>query len=149
MNKIVTVSMCLLGLAVAGIPAYASPTNKKITITCTVPTTTDTISGDTTVRLCPSAYTVDTCPDPDLGEIAGTVLCPEIKCDSSGLAFTSVTIPCDAPFRVSVVKAAMDYVDSDGGFDGTTFSTSGLTGKGVTFPYGNPADGDSVSATVK
>ena len=36
MNKIMIVAGCLLGLALACIPAYASPTDKKITLSCNV-----------------------------------------------------------------------------------------------------------------
>jgi hypothetical protein len=69
MNKILTLSCCLLGLAVACVPAYANPFNKKITLSCDVTAGTDVITGDvTTMTLCaPStpactAETVDCYP---------------------------------------------------------------------------------------
>ena len=147
MNKIMIVLGCLLGLALACIPAYASPTKKKVVITCEVPaSSSDDITGDATVRLCASP---DTCPAPIEGPVDGTVLCPEINCDSSGLtAFISVTVSCDASFKVGGVNAGMSYIDSDGTVNGTTFNST-LNGKGVVFPYGNPGDLDSVSLTIK
>src|SRR6185437_13207311 len=52
MNRIMIVLGCLLGLALACIPAYASPTDKKITLSCDVSAGSDIITGTATVTLC-------------------------------------------------------------------------------------------------
>src|SRR5579872_6726576 len=53
MNKIVIVAGCALGLALAWIPAYASPTSKKVTITCNSATGV-LVTGTADVYLCSS-----------------------------------------------------------------------------------------------
>ena len=56
MNRIPTAVCCLLGLAVASVAADASPTDKKLALTCSVPAgSPDVISGGATVTLCDSS----------------------------------------------------------------------------------------------
>jgi hypothetical protein len=150
MNKILTVSCCMLGLAIACIPAYASPTNKKITLACDVTAGTDVITGDATVTLCaPSGLSPCT---------GATYDCPStpISCDSSGLkAPISITVSCSAPFKVgglTAIISASDY-DSAGNLIGTGGSNpnSTLGGKGFSTTTGTyPGSvNDTVTLTVK
>ena len=83
MNKILTVSCCLLGLAVACVPAYASPTRKKITLGCGGAVAPDYVIGTATVTLCASSAS---------GLCTGeTKICQftpiPLACDSIGLKY--------------------------------------------------------------
>jgi hypothetical protein len=87
MNKVLALSCCLMGLEMACAPAYASPTNKKITLSCDVTSGTDVITGTATVTLC------DT-PNCSGGTQVACLANP-ISCDSSGVsAPISITMPC-------------------------------------------------------
>jgi hypothetical protein len=150
MNRIMIVLGCLLGLALACIPAYASPTHKNITVTCTSSDGNEVITGDATVTLC---ATLATCTKQ-------FVVCPQILCDSSGTNQPiSITVSCDAPFKVGGLTAQIDFLDSEGHTAGSSPSVDSLTGKGFSTSVApNPndttdpdADGDTeaVSLTVK
>ncbi len=148
MNKILTVSCCLLGLAVACVPAYASPTRKKITLDCSS-AAPDIITGNATVTLCGSSPT---------GVCGGDMyVCPStpVYCDSSGTtAPISTTVQCTAPFKVDGMTATIGFIDYDGSISSTTIITSGgsspgstLSGKGFVTTTGSGSD--TVSLTVK
>lgn len=145
MNKILTISCCLLGLAMACVPAYASPMRKKITIDCSNVMAPDSITGTATVTLCASSAT-DNC--------ATSYLCPStpVSCDSNGTI--SVTVTCDAPFKVDYVTGHADVLeyDGNGNFVGTGGSdiNSTLGGKGYYKLYPtNPPGTGAVALTIK
>jgi hypothetical protein len=144
MNKIMIVAGCLLGLALACIPAYASPTDKKITLSCNITAGTDIITGTAMVTVCDSAL----CD-------GQTVLCDPVDCDSSGVtAPISITVACDSLiFKVAgfhEVIRATDYagnVIDTGGSD----VINALGGKGYKVQI-NTDPGfvtDSVALTIK
>ncbi len=160
MNKIMIVAGCLLGLALACIPAYASPTDKKITLSCDVSSGSDVITGTVTVTLCAASGST-----PCTGD---TFVCPTdptpLSCDSSGANGVpiSVTVACDSlTFKVSgfhEVISATDYaVDPSTGGPGYVIGTgpsdviNALGGKGYSISINtNPGTvTDSVSVTVK
>ena len=150
MNKIVIVAGCLLGLALAWIPAYASPTSKKITVTCNSSDGGEVVLGDATVTLCVS---LATCIDP-----TKSVVCPEVFCDSSGVNQPiSITVSCDAPFKAGAATGQVDFSDSEGSTGGSSPSIEPLNGKGFSvsaFPDTNPndngadLDGDTENVTL-
>jgi hypothetical protein len=150
MNKIVIVAGCLLGLALAWIPAYASPTSKKITVTCNSSDGGEVVLGDATVTLCVS---LATCTDP-----TKSVVCPEVLCDSSGVSQPiSITVSCDAPFKAGAAMGQVDFSDSEGSTGGSSPSIEPLNGKGFSvsaFPDTNPndtgadLDGDTENVTL-
>jgi hypothetical protein len=135
-------------------PAYASPTNKKITLSCNVSAGTDVITGTATVTLCDSA--IPLCS-------GATVACAPVACDSSGANGVpiSVTVPCDATtFRVGAfheVAGASDFsVDPSTGVltpigTGGSDVTITLGGKGYSIPViTNPGSvNDTVVFTIK
>jgi hypothetical protein len=152
MNKIMIVAGCLLGLALACIPAYASPTNKKITLSCNITAGTDMITGTAMVTLCDSAL----CD-------GQTFSCDPVDCDSSGVtAPISITVACDSlTFKVAgfqEVIDAKDYaVDANTAGPGNIIGTGGsdvinaLGGKGYKVQI-NTDPGfvtDSVALTIK
>lgn len=152
MNKIMIVAGCLLGLALACIPAYASPANKKITLSCDVSSGTDAITGTLTVTLCAASGST-----PCTGD---TFVCPTdptpLSCDSSGANGVpiSVTVPCSAPFKVDGLIIDLQATDTDSVGNVTTGGanpTSTLGGKGYSISINtNPGTAtDSVSVTVK
>ena len=95
MNKIVIVAGCLLGLALACIPAYASPTSKKVTITCNSATGAS-VTGTADVYLCSS---IDTSATDPVNQCVGATQCPsDFTCDSTGTI--SITMPCAASSKV-------------------------------------------------
>jgi len=153
MNKIVIVAGCALGLALAWIPAYASPTSKKITVTCNSSDSGEVVTGDATVILCVS---LATCTDPNQ-----SVICPEVFCDSSGLTQPiSITVSCDAPFKAGAATGQIDFSDSEGSTGGSSPSIEPLKGKGFSvsaFPDTDPndtgadldSDTENVTLTVK
>jgi hypothetical protein len=51
MSRSLSVLICVLGIAVASIPAYASPTSKKVTFTCNS-FAPNVITATATVTLC-------------------------------------------------------------------------------------------------
>jgi hypothetical protein len=152
MNKIMIVAGCLLGLALACIPAYASPTDKKITLSCNITAGTDIITGTAMVTLC------------DFALCDGlTFTCDPVDCDSSGVtAPISITVACDSlTFKVSgfhEVISATDYaVDPSTGGPGYVIGTgpsdvtNALGGKGYKVQI-NTDPGfvtDSVALTIK
>ena len=140
MKKILAVSYSLLGLAVVCMPAYATPTGKKITLTCSS-AAGEIVTGDATVTLC---ATPATCVDP-----TQSVVCPTINCDSSNI---SATIACAASFKVGAITAQIDLTDDEGNTAGSSPSAT-LGGKGfsttvATDSAGPNADPDSSSDTV-
>jgi hypothetical protein len=150
MNKILTVSCCMLGLAIACMPAYANPTDKKITLSCNVAAGTGVITGDATVTLCAGSGSF-----PCTG---ATFNCPStpISCDSSGVkAPISITVSCSAPFEVDGLTALINVKDYDsaGNLIGTGGSNpnSTLGGKGfsTTTGTGTGSVNDTVTLTVK
>jgi hypothetical protein len=149
MNKIMIVAGCLLGLALACIPAYASPTNKKITLSCDIAAGSDTITGYANVTLCSS---IDlTLVDPCVGPTS----CGQVNCDSSGATDPiSITVPCIASSKVGGLIIDLEATDTDSAGNVTTGGanpTSTLGGKGYSISINtNPGTvTDSVSVTVK
>ncbi|HEY2524710.1 MAG TPA: hypothetical protein VGI29_06600 [Candidatus Binataceae bacterium] len=143
-TKMVIVVGCLLGLALAWLPAYASPTDKKITLTCNSPNAGDSISGSVTVTLC------------DTTDCGTSLVCTPVNCDSSGTM--SVTQACGTNFKVGAVSVNICYQeDQDGGPTCTQHPGTGggiaITGKGFTTVVGPGSpptgDGDTVSLIVK
>lgn len=148
MDRVFTVFCCALGLAVAGVPAGASPTDKRLTLTCSVPTgSSDIISGGATVTLCDSSSVngeSQTC----IGQSHQCASTP-IYCDSGNkTAPISITVSCSAPFRVGGMIAEMEYSDSDRKSGSSTYAST-LGGQGVSFYYGNPSDYDTVALTIR
>jgi hypothetical protein len=145
MNKIVIVGGCLLGLALACIPAYANPINKKITLSCNVSAGADVISGDaTTITLC--APSTPPC-NGETFDCLSTLTTP-ISCDSGGTI--SMTVSCDAPWKVGGFFAHID-ASSSLGTGGKDIPPSPLGGKGysVTFSTYPGSANDTVTFTVK
>ena len=142
MNKIVIASCCLLSLAVSCIPAYASPTDKKITVACDVAGGTDVITGTATVTLCSSIDLTLPISQQCVGDI---YVCPTVNCDSSA-ANTSMTISCPTSFKVKGLIATVGY--TDGTTTESTTKISTLGGKGFFTLYGDDADNDGDSDTV-
>ena len=145
-TKILIVVGCILGLALAWIPAYASPTSKKVTITCTS-TGPDTVTGYASVMLCdtPSCGNSVTC-QPD----------PVVSCDTSA-NMISQTAVCSTgtalvPFKVGAVSIVIECSDNGDNSCGTSYTGIPISGgKAVSFPADNIAnpDGDGVTVTVK
>lgn len=149
MNKILIVFLCVLGLAVAGMPAYANPTSKKITLTCSS-VAPDNVKGSATVQLCETT---------NCGSVAGdnSVTCPPIPCDTLGTI--SSTVLCDTaatttPFRVGALSVNV-CIQQDEDIQPTCTPHTGiaLTGKGFFTVVGpqppSPIDSDRVSLIVK
>src|SRR5215469_13305264 len=95
-TKILSAVGCLLGLALAWLPAYASPTNKKITLTCNSPGAKDSVGGSVTVTLCETT---------NCGTVPGdnSLVCQPVNCDSSGTISMTQACSTDAatpPFKV-------------------------------------------------
>jgi hypothetical protein len=145
MNKILAVSCCLLGLAMAAIPAYASPMRKKITIDCSNVTAPNSITGSATVTLCASSPT----------DYCGTrYQCPSmpVSCNSTGVV--SITVMCDAGFKVDYVTGHADVYEYDD--QGNIIGTGGgdldstLGGKGISNLYfSNSGDASAVALKIK
>lgn len=122
MNKTMIAVCGLAMLAIASIPAHANPTNKSVTVSCAF---ADSNTGYANVTLMDSG--------------SGTFACPQVTCDSS---MTSITVACDAPFRVSTMYADYGIMDVH-----STQSTVMLKGKGVGLTF--TSGGDTVSLDVK
>ena len=137
------------GLALAWMPAYASPTNKKITLTCNSPNAGDPISGSVTVTLC------------DTTACDNSLVCPVVNCETGGTI--SVTQACSTdnattPFKVGAVSVNICYQE-DGDPNPTCTQHPGagggiaVTGKRFTTVVGPgpppTGDGDTVSLIVK
>ena len=142
MNKIVIVAGCLLGLALVWVPAYASPTSKKVTITCNSATGAS-VTGTADVYLCSSIDTSATAP---ANECVGATQCPsDFTCDSTGTI--SITMPCVALSKVGGVYVSIGCMDGNDSC-GTTHISTLKGGKGVDLSAGS-TDGDGVTVTVK
>jgi hypothetical protein len=148
MNKLMIVSGCLLGLALACIPAYASPADKKIALSCNVASGNDVVSGYVKVTLCSSI-------DPSLvDECVGPTVCPEVFCNSNGADQLpiSITMPCSAPSKVGGLAIDLEatVTDSLGNVinTGGAQPTSTIKGKGYSLSVA-PVLNDAVSLTVK
>jgi hypothetical protein len=138
MNRLVTISFCVLGLIIICAPAYASPKNKKITLSCSSSDPGETVTGDVTVTLC---ATLATCGDP-----AQSVPCPKIFCDSSGhTAALSSTWSCSAPFKVGGVTAQINLEDSEGKTGGSSPSIAPVSAKGFSITVAPQSDQDTDS----
>lgn len=145
MIKRLAILICLLGITLGSVSAYASPTNKKITAECTS-TAPDVITSSVSVTLCAAA---------PLPCSAATIACPALSCDSSGVtAPSSTTVSCAAPFKVDAVSWSQSYVDYDG--SGNILSAGGAAGAAVLskgqFGFVNTqtaTSGDSVTLKVK
>ena len=142
MNKIAIIAGCVLGLALAWIPAYASPTSKKVTITCNSATGAS-VTGTADVYLCSS---IDSSAPEPFDECVGATQCPsDFKCDSTGTI--SITMPCNELFKVGGVYVSIGCTDG-GNSCGTTHISTLKGGKGVDLSAGS-SDGDGVTVTVK
>ena len=149
MNRIMIVAGCLLGLALACIPAYASPTNKKITLSC-ASTASDSITGSATVTLCETTNCANISGD-------DSITCPPVACDTSGTVSITDVCSTDAattPFKVSAVSVNICYkADEDGQEACTPHPGTGggiaVGGKGFFTVVGPGNDSDTVSLTVK
>jgi hypothetical protein len=138
MTKRVMLLACFLGL-MSTIPAYASPTNKTITITC-VSVSPNVLTGTVAVTV-----------DDGAGNIAS---CGLQLCDSSGLSTNATnSTSCTPPFRVQNMSYTLTYVDTDGNTNPAgQASESGiaLKGKGFSYQIGPTVDpGDTVSFSIK
>jgi hypothetical protein len=146
MSKIMIVAGCLLGLALACIPAYASPTNKKITLSCDITAGSDTITGYVNVTLCSSI-------DPtSLDPCVGPTTCPQVNCDSSGATYPiSITVPCNASSKVGGVVIDLEATVTDSARNVVTGGSqpiSTMNGKGYSLSV-TPNPNDTLSLTVK
>ena len=137
MNKLLTASCCLLLLAAACIPAYASPTDKKITISCDT-TGTDSFTGETTVTLCPQPPSVADCNS----LTTDAVVCGPIDCSIGVTAPISQTVPCTTNFKVEAVNVDLGIVG-----DTSTQHAVAASGKGFSTSFTSLTD--TVSVTVK
>ena len=132
MKKLPVACLSLLLLSAGWIPAsYASPTSKKVTVTCdsAVP---DNITGQAVVTVCDASST-----GPCWGQ---TVDCPVPTCDSQT---TSMTTACDPGFKVDAIEAQVVVDDATS----TTHMVDGLKGKGFSASYSS--GNDTVTITVK
>ena len=145
MSKILAISCCLLGFAIACVPAFASPTNKKITVACSSVAPNDITCSADTVALCASA------PVPCKGQ---TFPCPDMLCDSSGAsAPPSTTISCTAPFKAVAIEFNVSWAEAGATPPGIGFFTQNSLNKGkvgfsLTTGPTSPAT-DSVTFTIK
>ena len=147
MNKIMILAGCLLGLALACIPAYASPTDKKITLSCNIASGTDVISGYVNVTLCSSIdlSLIDPC--------IGPTNCQQVNCDSSGANNVpiSITVPCIASSKVGGVVIDLEATATDSAGNVVTGGSqpiSTMNGKGYSLSV-TPNPNDTLSLTVK
>ena len=124
MNKIM-IAVCGIALvAMASIPAHASPTNKKVTVSCAF---VDGNTGYADVMLYDSG--------------SGSFPCPEVTCDAS---VTSVTVACDAPLRVNSIFADCGLMN----VQSTSNPVELKGGKGISLSFTSDG-GDTVAVTVK
>jgi hypothetical protein len=147
MRNALLVFCCWLGLTLGCIPAYANPTNKKITISCDAVVAGDVVTGTATVTVCDSADC-----------LGGTFDCTSsgpISCDSSGAtAPLSITMPCASTFRVAGFHAIIGATDTEPNVTPTPTGgadvTSSLTGKGYSLTvHTDSGDFDAVTFTIK
>jgi hypothetical protein len=143
MKRVLTVSSCLLLLAAACIPAYASPTNKKVTISCDT-TGTDVFTGETTVALCPLSPSVVDCNTSTAGAVVcGTPVTAPIDCSIGMSAPISQTVPCSAGFKVEAVFIDLGIQ----GFTSTQHTIAVTGGKAIS--TSDTVGTATVSVTVK
>ena len=141
MRKRTFIISCWL-LVASCLPAYASPTSKKITLTCNS-VAPDYVTANASIVLCASSAS---------GLCNGdTFPCPQVSCDN---VTTSMTVVCTATSKVDGLMGqanANDY-DANGSQIGSGGSSpsSTLGGKGfsTTFPVTSNS-GDTVTLTVK
>lgn len=146
MTKKVLLLSCVLGL-MSAFPAHASPTNKKITISCGSGAP-DTIIGEVDVTL--------------YDKTGGSSLdCGLLVCDSSNGSILSGAPPtnsksCTAPFRVYDMSYTLNYTDYDGNLSQIDASNNGpvpgviLKGYGFSTWIGPAAyPADTVTLDVK
>jgi len=153
MNKILTGFLCVLGLAITCMPAYANPTDKKITLDCSSSEAGEVVYGDATVTLCDELTSTSPCVE--------SVTC-QVTCESDAVP-PSQTISCSTdtanpPFKVHAMTAQINFRDSEGNTGGSAPSVT-LTGKGfftAVGPDSDPqtetdtdSDTETVSLTVK
>lgn len=150
MNKVVIALGCLLGLAAACIPAYANPTDKKITLTCSS-LAPDNVKGSATVTLCETTNCGNTLGD-------DSITCPQVMCDTAGtISVTSVcsTDSAGTPFKVGAVSVNVCYQQDEEQQGATCTPHPGngggtaITGKGFATAVAPGGDSDTVSLTVK
>jgi hypothetical protein len=136
MTKKVLLLSCLLGL-LSSFPAYASPTNKKITLTCNS-ISTDVITANVAVTLT------------DGGALSSP--CGLIFCDSSGASAPATnSASCTTPFRVHDLSYTLSYVDTDSLGNVSQSGTSGIAlvrGNGFSV-QSTASTGDTVTLDVK
>jgi hypothetical protein len=144
MKKVVIAWFCVLGLAVACIPAYANPTSKKITLTCSS-STGDAVSGSVDVILCDSTQCVQ------------SIACPQVTCDSVSISTTTLcsTDTAQVPFKVGAVHVNVCYQQDEDlqptctPHPDTVGAGVAITGKGFFTVVGPGTDSDTVTLTVK
>ena len=132
MQKFTAACLSLLLLSVGWMPAsYASPTSKKVTVTCdsTMP---DNVTGQAIVMVCEASSG---------GACTGqTFECPIPTCDSQT---TSMTVACDPGFKVDAIQiqAVVDDLTD------TAHTIANLKGKGFSTSYALGTD--TVTAAIK
>ncbi len=123
MARYLSLLTCVLGITAAAIPAYASPTSKKITFTCNA-FAPNVITAIATVTLCEGD--TGTVPDSCIGQ---TFQCPtQFICDSSGIS--AMEDSCSTAFKVGAASVSESYVDDAGTANEVTQSAT------VTGPWG-------------
>jgi len=145
-KKVLLVS-CLLGLA-STIPAYASPTSKTVTLSCSAGSP-DAIIGQVDVILSDSSGAL-------------SVDCTSLlACDSTGGlvspgAPSTNSTTCVAPFKVAQMTYTLNYSDFDASVspptdlgDSNNGAVTGVTLKGSGFSTQIGLNGDLVTLKVK
>ena len=149
MAKTLAVISCVLGLTMGFNPAYASPTNKRITVSCNG-TAPYNIVGVATITLC-EATTGDLCS-------AGTFDCPtgvleNIQCDSGNTVSDTYTITCAPGFKVDAAIISQRFIDYLNSFEVGTgdipAGTFSLSKGGFVNTLTNSFTGDSFTLKVK
>ncbi len=133
MKKFTAACLSLLLLSVGWMPAsYASPTSKKVTVTCGSTVPDNNITGQAIVMVCEASSG---------GVCTGqTFECPVPSCDSQT---TSMTVACDPGFKVDSLEAQVSVDDTTS----TMHTVQGLKGKG--FATSDTCGNDTVSISVK
>jgi hypothetical protein len=131
MRKVIVMFLGLSMFAMASLPVQANPTRKKITVECEGP---DSYGGYADVSLC-SSMDGNSC----VGE---TIPCTEVTCTDDGTTSTSMTVTCDATFKIVGITANYGIQNAS-----STQSTVAIGGKGVTLSY-MPTSGPDTSDTV-
>jgi hypothetical protein len=160
MNKTLVAFICLLGLAVAGVPASANPISKKITVSCDSDTAdSDGITGYAYITLCDTSDCAGGQQSPCVSATQvpplGSVPFVTAVCDSIN-GPVSITVTCSQTFHVRGASIGIGYVDPTGStYTLSTTYQSTLMGKGFFTTYGgdsagdNDGDTDTVSVTIK